>query len=223
MSENSRDTNDGKLQGKAKHALIMAIGMLVLLWRVVIPTQIGVTMGVSVLIMGMDLLLTLCVIYLSREQFKQAFTRKFTWKDLLKLLLGVLGFLAFCTILVQGNIMPLLGLESSAASDWVGKEYLSLFPVGGIFSMVIAAPLWEETVFRMAGKNLFSNRFVYVLIPSLLFAFIHTVNFSIADNLYFFVSGIVFSLIYLITDDIRISMGVHLLTNLLGAILFFAS
>jgi len=58
--------------------------------------------------------------------------------------------------------------------------------------MVVAAPVFEEISFRMAGRNLIKNGFLYVMITSLLFGFIHTgafMTFSIIS--YFFVGCLI--------------------------------
>ena len=222
MLADGKEKNGGGFKDKVRCILILALGMLVLFWRVVIPSITGVTIGIGTLIMMLDLILTITVVVLSKKEWKEALARKYTWKTAAKTLLAAVILFIVQVIVVQGIILPIFELEFSAGADAVAAEYLVIFPVGAVFSMVIAAPLWEETVFRMAGRNLIGNRLLFVVVTSLLFAFIHTVNLSVADNLLYFAGGLVLSITYLLSEDILISMGAHFLVNLLSIVLHFS-
>jgi len=209
-----------KLNDKMRYGLTLFLGMLVLFWRVVLPTNVEVTIGIGILILALDLILAAAVIFLNKKELKEAFAKKFTGKDFLKIIV------AFIVMYVVGLIVALiliaLGMEpGTAPAELVRKEFSRVFPLGAIISVVILAPIWEETAFRMAGKNLIKNGVLFVVITSLLFAFIHTVNFSIVDNLDYFISGVLFSVLYLITKDIRIPIGAHFLFNLVSAVVGF--
>lgn len=207
----------GGLQGKMRYGLTLVLGMLVLFWRIVIPTQVDITAGIVILCVALDLILTASVVFLNRKELKEAFSKRFTGKVFLKIILAfVILYVASIIVVV---ILITLGIEPADPARLVGSEFRRVFPLGAVISMVIVAPLLEETVFRMAGKNLIKNGVLYVLITSLLFAFIHTVNFSIVDNIDYFISGVVFSAVYLKTKDIRITMGAHFLFNVIGVLM----
>ena len=216
MTANERGAKGG-LQGKARYGLTLVLGMLVLFWRIVIPTQVDITAGIVILCVALDLILTASVVFLNRKELKEAFSKRFTGKVFLKIILAfVILYVASIIVVV---ILITLGIEPADPARLVGSEFRRVFPLGAVISMVIVAPLLEETVFRMAGKNLIKNGVLYVLITSLLFAFIHTVNFSIVDNIDYFISGVVFSAVYLKTKDIRITMGAHFLFNVIGVLM----
>ena len=215
MSDSVEGTK-GRLSERARYGLTLALGMLVLLWRIVLPTNVKITAGIVILVVVLDIILTAVVIFLNRKELKEAFTKKFRWKDFFKIILAFV--VMFVLTIVISVVLITSGIELADPARLVGVEFQSVFLPGAIVSMVIVAPLLEEIVFRMAGRGFIKNGILFVLITSLLFAFIHTVNFSIVDNLDYFISGVFFSVLYLITKDIRIPMGVHFLWNIIGVI-----
>lgn len=100
-----------------------------------------------------------------------------------------------------------------------------------IFIMIVFyAPIIEELMFRGVLFNfLLSKEFVNknnekifqilcILISSFLFAFAHTMEFSKELAIYGSM-GLVFSVSYLFTKDIKVNIGVHFLSNLIAGIL----
>jgi membrane protease YdiL (CAAX protease family) len=203
----------------------LALGMLVLLWRIILPTNVEITTAIVVLVAVLDLVLIALLIILNKKELKEAFVKRFTRKDILKTVLFFITIIVFMNIyglitLIPVNGVPLFEMmaESPAPADWVAMEFFAIFPIGVFISAVIAAPIWEEIVFRMAGKNLFRNPVLFVVITSCMFAFIHTVNFSLIDNLFFLMFGVFYAIAYLILKDIRILMIVHFIWNLINAL-----
>ena len=196
--------------------LIIALGMSVLFWRVLLPTYTDITVRTVILVAVLDLILTATVVLLARKELKEASARKFRGRDFLKaLLLYVIAMaitMLYARLIVIDGI-PLYESMANAPAQWVATEYRRIFPLGIFLSTVVAAPVWEEIVFRMTGKKLFRNPVLFVAVTSCLFAFIHTVNFSLADNLDYFLFGVIMAVSYLIVKDIRIMMLVHLLWN----------
>ena len=209
-------TND-----KIRWGLTLVLGMMVLFWRVVIPANFEITAGTVVLVVLLDSVLLASVIFLNLKELKEAFARKFILKDALKVVL----VFASATV-IMGIMLPLimlnLGLEQAIPpAQQSANEFQKVFPIGAFLSMAILAPIYEEIVFRMAGKNLIKNDVLFVLVTPILFAFIHTINFSLMDNLFYLIFGIFLSISYLIVMDIRVLMIMHLLWNIIGAISSF--
>jgi len=201
--------------------LSLAFGMLVLFWRVIIPSNVEFTLAIGALILVLDICLAAALIIINNKELKEAFVKNVKWNTILKIILTfVIMYVASIAVFV---ILAVLEIEPAAPAQAIGEEFFKIFPLGAVVSMVIIAPIWEETAFRMAGRSLIKNGFLFVTITSLLFAFIHTVNFSIADNLDYFISGVIFSVSYLITKDIRVPIGAHFLFNALAVVMgFFA-
>ncbi|MCL2110878.1 MAG: CPBP family intramembrane metalloprotease [Clostridiales bacterium] len=226
------------LGDNARWGTILALGMLVLIWRIIIPTNVEITTATVVLTAGLDLALTAAVVFLARKELKEVFARKFALKDVLKTIaffaVSYIVMMVFGVLLLvltadgvtlggfMANAQDPAWLESIMAnapvppSEWVAEQYAAVFPLGVVISMVICAPVWEEIAFRMAGRNLLKNPVLYVAASSCLFAFIHTVNFSIAENSTFLVFGAIYAVGYLILKDVRILMITHCVNNIIA-------
>ncbi|MCL1883022.1 MAG: CPBP family intramembrane metalloprotease [Defluviitaleaceae bacterium] len=200
-------------------AVSLFLGMLVLFWRVVLPTNIDITMSLIIIVVILDLILTASVIVLNKKELIAAFTKKFTLRDIGKIPLIIIVDLVIVALLISlvsfGGV-PLVDLMGDAPASLIASEFLEVFAIGAFMSMVMFAPIWEEIVFRLAGKNLLKNGILFVVVTSCLFAFIHTANFSIIDNFFYLVSGAIYAVAYLIFKDIRILMATHFIWNLVS-------
>jgi len=230
MLEN-RDEAKGILNNKARWVLTLALGMLVIIWRLILPITVSeITTATVLATAGLDLALTAALIFINRNELKEAFFKKFALKDLLMVIGGYVAFFIFTT--ASSVLLGLTGMiiiESPAA--WVAEQYSIVFPIGLLISVVIAAPIWEEIAFRMAGRNLIKNKFLFVLITTFLFVLVHSgiylipsvsgigfnMPFVFRSGMTYVFAGIGYAVIYLVAKDIRIAMGVHLLNNLIVA------
>ncbi|WP_373385093.1 CPBP family intramembrane glutamic endopeptidase [Vagococcus fluvialis] len=90
-------------------------------------------------------------------------------------------------------------------------EYHSSFLL--ILGVIILAPILEEIVFRGLMRQLIANKYCYIVISSLLFSMIHS-----PENSYLFIgifiSGVLFSLSYIKTNNLVIPICIHLINNL---------
>ena len=220
---------------KARLGLTLALGMLVTLWRVLLPTNVEITTSIVILVAVLDIVLTAAVISLNKKELKEIFARKFGIKGFLKVILCFVLLFFFLelamrliqVVLLLGYRMPItisailnqyITFDPSPA-NWVATEFHRVFPLGPFVSLAIAAPVWEEIVFRMAGRNLIKNTFLYLLITTLLFGFIHTGSFLTFSIISYLVLGLGYALIYLKTKDVRIVIAVHFLANFIGRIM----
>ena len=100
------------------------------------------------------------------------------------------------------------------------------FPIFiSIISIGILGPIVEETVFRgiLVGKlKEYIPSTICVIISSVLFMFLHVRAITTQELLYclpYFVTGILYSIIFLKTKNITISMMLHIINNLLPLIM----
>ena len=204
---------------KIRWGLTLALGMLVVLWRVFLPTNVEITTGLVILVAVLDMVLTASLVFINRQELKEAFQKKFGIKGFLKFVLCCVLYLVYVNI--QGIVIHFAEIElAPSPASWVAEEFHRIFPLGLFISTAIAAPIWEEIAFRMAGQNLIKNKILFVLITTLLFVFIHT-GFALSTGLFYALSGIGFAVIYLATKDIRIVIGVHFMWNLTMNLLSF--
>ena len=215
---------------KLRWGQTLALGMLVSLWRILLPTNTDITIAVVALVALLDLALTAAVVFLNRKELKDAWARRFAGKDVVRTVvlfaICVSAHRIFSLIYqVPINGVPIIETLANTPppADWVAMEFQRVFPLGIFISAVILAPIWEETVFRLAGKNLIKNPILFVVITTCMFAFIHTVNFSIVSSMNYLFFGLVFSVSYLVLKDIRILMITHFLWNLMVSIIISLS
>ena len=200
-----------KLSDKARYGITLALGTMVVLWRVFFASNVEITVGTVLIVNVLDLIVTIAVIWLNKDELKAIFKQKFTGKDLLK----VIGF--FLVYFFMTSVLDLgggFGFERSPANDVIG-EFLTIFPFGAFISGGILAPIWEEVVFRFAGEKLIKNKILFVLITTFLFVFIHT-GFALTTGLFYVQTGLTLAIIYLITNDLRLVIILHFIGNNIG-------
>jgi len=225
-----RSETKGILSDRARWVLTLALGMLVILWRLVLPiTASDITVATVLTTAGLDLVLTAVLILINRHELKEAFIRKFALKDFFKIIVCFIIFFIFVN--ASQTLLGFTGIQLiQSPAAWVADQYSVVFPVGLIISVLVAAPIWEEIAFRMAGRNLIKNKFLFVLITTFLFVLIHTgtylianvsdvgfsIPFAFTSGMAYVFAGIGYAVTYFVTKDIRIVIGVHFLQNLMG-------
>jgi membrane protease YdiL (CAAX protease family) len=208
-----------------KSILTILFGMSITLIRVVMPTHLKITPWVVILETVLEIAVCVVVILLNREFLSEAFRDKLTKKDVSGIIWGYIFALAGSIVLIDlagANIYrAITGMSfaeevlNKAPASAVGSEFNAVFPVGVILTMCVTAPILEEIVFRMAFKRLIKNNVLFLVVSSLCFGFIHTASFLTLGILYYFIMGCMFAGIYLKTKDIRISIGAHMLFNIM--------
>jgi len=198
---------------KTRWGITLAIGMLVLFWRIILPSNVEITIAIIVLVVLLDVILTVAVVFLNKTELMDAWKQKFTFKIPLKAVLFVVIDFVLTTGIIVVITLSGIVLEDAPAS-LIATEFGAIFPLGAFITVVILAPVWEEIVFRMAGRNFFKNPIIFVIITACMFAFIHTVNFG-TGNIFYLISGVIYGIGYLIFKDIRIMIIAHFIWNLI--------
>jgi len=222
MNQESGYKNMGKNQ-KTTCILTIILGMMITLVRVVMPMHFEITTNIVILETILELSIGIAVVWLNRKALKEAFKRKFTKKDCEDIVkywaivyIAVIIFLLVASFTYQSITGQSFNeVTSGAPAAFVGEEFKKIFPIGVIMTMCITAPIVEEIVFRMTFKNVIKNNILFILISSLLFGFIHTANFFTLGIIEYFFCGCLFAAIYLKTKDIRITIGTHMLYNIM--------
>lgn len=92
-------------------------------------------------------------------------------------------------------------------------------PLYIFFSSVIYAPFVEEMIFRKCIRNIFNNKYLFIIISGFTFGILHISDFkSIGEILMgipYIIMGIDFAYIYYKTDNIYTTMVFHLCHNLI--------
>lgn len=93
------------------------------------------------------------------------------------------------------------------------------------FMAIVEAPIFEELLFRKLLMHLFfQNRkglvseLAFILISSFIFAFAHDSSFGANFFLAYMISGLIYSISYRISKDVRVPILVHMISNLLSSL-----
>ena len=86
-------------------------------------------------------------------------------------------------------------------------------------SLVVFAPIAEELIFRYTIFGLNKNKFVGLIISSILFALVHvSSDFAISSFFIYFSMGMLFGLIYIKTESVEATIFAHFINNVLSFI-----
>lgn len=109
------------------------------------------------------------------------------------------------------------------------QSILKVAPLYILFSCGIYAPIVEELIYRKSIKDIFNNKWVFIIVSGLLFGLMHTATGLLTNQEYDFmqliytfpyaVMGCIFAYIYSKTDNIFVSVTAHLTHNLVTYII----
>lgn len=135
-----------------------------------------------------------------------------------KLIVIILGYISFMVSSVALSIL-FKTTESTETAKLIGNSGLS-----GAFLAVIIAPLSEELLFRGLFRHSIKNDVLFIVVNSILFGLMHFQNTGIFINDIYpiigtGIGGVILSLSYLKTKDIKVPITIHALFNLTAVIL----
>lgn len=208
-----------KLDTKTKEIITIFVGLCIVFGRVVIPVTFKVNTFVVLLELLLEIIILVFVCYLNKSKLKELLINnkqdKF-WNILKKSVLAFLIFRVVATPFVV--VLNLVFPNFTDVLTSVSHEFYRTLPVVVIISQVIVAPIVEEIVFRLTLKNLISSKILFIIVSSLLFAFIHDWFYFTNGFLIYFFFGIGMAIAYLKVKDIRYMIGGHILNNIIAAI-----
>lgn len=122
-------------------------------------------------------------------------------------------------IMYISNFIIMYGFKNGMGdNEETIRSLFSISPVYIYISAVIIAPITEELIFRQSVKNIFQNKYLFIIMTGILFGFAHigfNVN-SLSDLLYIIPYGALGSMFGIMlekTNNIFVSMGFHLMHN----------
>lgn len=233
------------MKNKIKN-ILKSIGMI-LLYLVIIP---GITYaiflpkglnGYSNKSVDLRLLITEIIMFLifliifRKDLINDFKNLKYNFKEKLKIgfkywLIG-LGIMIACNFVI--NIILFSG--SIAANEEANRQVLTEFPFYAFGALIIMGPIIEEMVFRLNFKKIITNQKIYVIVTSIIFAAVHLLasvkSFADFTNnwqqlLYLFpyaALGWCFAKVYTKTNNIWISMIMHIIQNSMSILIILLS
>lgn len=98
------------------------------------------------------------------------------------------------------------------------RSVIEILPIYIFISAVLIGPILEELVFRLSFKNVFKNKYVFIIISSLLFSYLHmNATFSSAIDLLYLLPylplGVAFAYILVKSKNIFTTIAFHTFHN----------
>lgn len=146
------------------------------------------------------------------KKFKENFWKCFD--------VGIFYYIIGLSLMVVSNVLISVVFSAGGAANEDGvQNMISSFPSLMILSAGILAPWNEELIFRKTVKDLFKNKWLYVIVSGLLFGLAHVVGQTTVwtDWLYVIPYGVLgcsFAAIYFDTKTIFTPILFHMIHNL---------
>jgi len=126
-------------------------------------------------------------------------------------------------IMYASNIILYFIVNTGATNEEIVQEQIKKLPLYMLISTSITAPFTEEVVFRKSIRDVFTNKYLYIIMSFLLFGGVHVLSSnSLLEILYIIpygTFGAVFAYMYYKTNNIYTSMFIHFIHNFLIVIL----
>lgn len=127
-------------------------------------------------------------------------------------------YLLSLLVMIASNLFINMFTKGIAGNQENINNLLEKAPIYILFSSVITAPFMEEMIFRQSIKNIIRNKTTFIITSGLIFGGLHVIGNinTIFDILYiipYSAPGIAFAYMLAKTDNIFVSMGIHLMHN----------
>lgn len=213
-------------ESKRTELLTVILGVCIALPRIIMPTYIAISTGVVWAEMLLEMFIAVAVIYLNRNSLKNLLSQKvkpgrFILNVLSVFLATRLGVVLLVTILSSVLVLffniQMRDFYDPAATIGQLFQATAAFPV--MITQCLLAPVTEEIVFRKTVNDLIPNKFLYIIVSSVLFGFIHCAIFANLSVLTYVVFGMAFNIAYLVNKkDIRPLIVAHMIGNIIATI-----
>ena len=129
-------------------------------------------------------------------------------------------------IMIISNLIIVVLINNKLANNEESVRLLiELLPIYMIFTVSIFAPITEELIFRKGIREIFDNKYLYIIISGCFFALMHLTseNLSLSSLLYiipYSSLGITFAYTYYKTNNIFSTIMMHSFHNTVAIILY---
>lgn len=186
--------------------------------------EMGITKRIIILVGSNICFISLLLFIYRKELIKDIKDFKENYKDYIpKYIIYYLGGVLLMGI-INIILMHFTGNQTSGNEETI-RLYIEKYPLYMLFSTVLYAPFVEEIIFRKSIRNVFKNKYLFVVASGLIFGVAHISNFSSVTEWLFgipyMIMGMDFAYIYYKSDNIFTTMSYHLLHNAILLMLQF--
>ncbi len=135
-------------------------------------------------------------------------------------------FAGFCIMIVSNLIITVIMQGGMATNEEQVRTLIGAAPLYMLFDVAIYAPFTEELIFRKGFRDIFKNKWIYILASGITFGSLHVLSSltSISALLYlipYCSLGIAFAYSYYKTNNIFSTISMHMLHNTLAITIYF--
>lgn len=170
-----------------------------------------------------SLSVAIILVILNRKRLSKNFRDyKKNYKELLKRNVKYWVCSMFVMFALNAAIAIIFNRLTSANEQGI-MDLFDVFPLYIVVETMILAPLSEELVFRESIRNIFKNKYLFIIISGLVFGFLHTVASlkTVADYLYiipYSIPGFFFAYMLYKEDNVLVPVSFHIIHNTLALV-----
>ena len=172
----------------------------------------------SIYLVLINLLVLLIIIILFKDYLKEAWkefnkNKRVYFKKYFKY-----WFFIIAGIMVTNTIITLISGKGLSGNEEEVRETLMSSPIYLWISAVIIAPFLEEFVFRLSFKNIFNNKWLFIILSGITFGSFHLIGNvgGLIDLLYlipYSIPGCIFAYILYDSKNIYTTVFLHMFHN----------
>ena len=126
--------------------------------------------------------------------------------------------LSFALMLISNFIIVSLFPNSIATNQEIVNNTIMIAPIYMIIASVFFAPFLEETIFRLAFRQIFKNDILFIIMSGLIFGGLHVISsYTNPINLIYIIPysipGFIFAYTLVRSKNIFVPMGLHFFHN----------
>ncbi len=135
-------------------------------------------------------------------------------------------YLVGLIIMIISNLIIVVFINNKIASNEESvRSLIDILPLYMIFSVSIFAPLTEELIFRKGIREIFNNKYLYIIISGIFFASMHVTSEDLGINTLLYLIpysslGITFAYTYYKTNNIFSTIMLHSFHNTMAIIIY---
>ena len=128
--------------------------------------------------------------------------------------------------MIISNLIIVVFINNKIASNEESvRSLIDILPLYMIFSVSIFAPLTEELIFRKGIREIFNNKYLYIIISGIFFASMHVTSEDLGINTLLYLIpysslGITFAYTYYKTNNIFSTIMLHSFHNTMAIIIY---
>lgn len=129
-------------------------------------------------------------------------------------------------IMIISNLIIVVFINNQIASNEESvRSLIDIVPLYMIFSVSIYAPITEELIFRKGIREIFNNKYLYIISSGIIFASMHLASENLSLNTLLYIIpysslGITFAYTYYKTNNIFSTIMLHSFHNTMAVILY---